>query len=140
METDDSAATAAVKNEPLSQTSTTSSTPVPPTQSTGSQPTTTGASGTGTTAPLKSKQPAITLPEVDVYLHLLVLLFALDRKKYQQVFNAFLFLTPNINHFKLFLYQVDRSSRENNGKNRHPKQTILGFNSGQMLLFLRSRL
>lgn len=97
METDDSAATAAVKNEPLSQTSTTSSTPVPPTQSTGSQPTTTGASGTGTTAPLKSKQPAITLPEVDVYLHLLVLLFALDRKKYQQVFNAFLFLTPNIN-------------------------------------------
>ena len=96
METDD----ALIKAEPgsSSQTSTASSTPVPPPQTTttattaaATTATTTAASKEvgsttgGTVLVTKTKQPAITLPEVDVYLHLLVLLFAIDKRKYKQV-------------------------------------------------------
>lgn len=95
METDD----ALIKAEPgsSSQTSTASSTPVPPPQTTttattaaATTATTTAASKEvgsttgGTVLVTKTKQPAITLPEVDVYLHLLVLLFAIDKRKYKQ--------------------------------------------------------
>lgn len=84
METDE----AVVKAEPSSQTSTTSSTPVPPAQTAASAAVpvavTTAVSG-NTVIITKTKQPAITLPEVDIYLHLLVLLFAIDRQKYKQV-------------------------------------------------------
>jgi hypothetical protein len=76
METDD----ATVKNEPSSQSSTVSSTPVPP-QSSNLEKT----SQTTSTAPAKVKLPSIVLPEVDLYLHLLVLLFAIDKQKYKQV-------------------------------------------------------
>jgi hypothetical protein len=38
----------------------------------------------------KAKLPSVTLPEVDLYLHLLVLIFALDRQKCQQVNHEFL--------------------------------------------------
>ena len=83
METDDQV----IKNEPSSQSSTVSCTPVPSTtQSTGQ--TTTTTTTTTTTAP-KVKLPSITLPEVDLYIHLLVLLFAIDKKKLKQVFFNF---------------------------------------------------
>ena len=39
---------------------------------------------TSTTAPVKLKQINV-LPEVDLYIHLLVVLFALDTKKHKQV-------------------------------------------------------
>src|SRR4051812_40991523 len=77
METDDSTGGA---KSPLNETSTSLSkeastlgaaptTPVPP-----------------ATAPIAKtpRVPPVTLPEVDIYLHLLVLLFAIDRKKYKQ--------------------------------------------------------
>lgn len=97
METDD----ALIKAEPgsSSQTSTASSTPVPPPQTTTTATTAATTTGTTTTSKevgsttggtvlvTKTKQPAITLPEVDIYLHLLVLLFAIDKRKYKQVNN-----------------------------------------------------
>lgn len=79
METDD-----ASKSESSSQVA--ASTPL---SSVTATPTasTTGVAATGaaaaTPAP-KTKMPSITLPEVDLYLHLLVLLFALDRQKLKQ--------------------------------------------------------
>ena len=79
METDE----AVVRNEPVSQSSTTSSTPVPPNQTT--QQTTMTTTAALPTALTKTKQPAVALPEVDVYLHLLVLIFAIDKQKYKQV-------------------------------------------------------
>jgi hypothetical protein len=80
METDD----ATVKNEPSSQSSTVSSTPVPP-QSSSSNLDKPAQGQAATTAPTKVKLPSIVLPEVDLYLHLLVLLFAIDKQKYKQV-------------------------------------------------------
>jgi hypothetical protein len=81
METDD---TVTIKNEPSSQSSTVSSTPVPP--SSLSSEKTPGSQATATaSAPTKIKLPSIVLPEVDLYLHLLVLLFAIDKKKLKQV-------------------------------------------------------
>lgn len=79
METDDS-----VKIEPKdsSQLSTASSTPVP---ASGSSTTPAASQATTTTTATKTKLPSIVLPEVDLYLHLLVLLFAIDRQKYKQV-------------------------------------------------------
>jgi hypothetical protein len=79
METDD----ATVKNEPSSQSSTVSSTPVPSQPSSNLEKNTQGQ--TTATAPTKVKLPSIVLPEVDLYLHLLVLLFAIDKQKYKQV-------------------------------------------------------
>lgn len=82
METDE----AVIKTEPMStssQASTTSSTPVPP-KDTPKDVTSGGGTTGGTVLITKTKQPAITLPEVDVYLHLLVLLFAIDKQKYKQ--------------------------------------------------------
>jgi hypothetical protein len=86
METDETV----VKSEPTSQTSTTISTPVPAATSqaaTAANPAAVAATTTtvATTAPVKTKLPSISLPEVDVYLHLLVLLFAIDRQKHKQV-------------------------------------------------------
>ncbi len=71
METED-----AIKTEPKesSQLSTPVSTPVPAT-----------AAPATTTAATKTKLPSIVLPEVELYLHLLVLIFAIDRQKYKQV-------------------------------------------------------
>lgn len=88
METDD-----AVKTEPRSEPATTSTTPVPPVSTattpaahgaTGAQTTPAGTTAAPSTAPTKTKSPAITLPEVDLYLHLLVLIFAIDRQKHKQ--------------------------------------------------------
>lgn len=90
METDESTT---VKNEPSSQTSTTSSTPVPPLTSISSSSNLNPAQGanpaTATTTSTKTKLPSIVLPEVDLYLHLLVLLFAIDKQKYKQVLFIF---------------------------------------------------
>lgn len=83
METDE----AVVKAEPVSassQASTASSTPVP--TQTVAKDVSSSTTG-GTVLVTKTKQPAITLPEVDVYLHLLVLLFAIDKQKYKQVWD-----------------------------------------------------
>lgn len=80
METDETV----VKNEPVTQPSTTSSTPLPPAATTQTTQTTT-----------KTKQPSIVLPEVDLYLHLLVLLFAIDRQKNKQVNNKISIFTAN---------------------------------------------
>jgi 26S proteasome regulatory subunit N3 len=74
METDDQSPT--LKTEP----STTSSTPVPISTASVTISTTT----TATPATQKAKLPSIVLPEVDLYLHLLVLLFAIDKQKYKQ--------------------------------------------------------
>ena len=87
METDDS-----VKTEPKdsSQLSTASSTPVP---ASGSSSNPVGsnlaAATTTTTSSTKTKLPSIVLPEVDLYLNLLVLLFAIDRQKHKQVIQIF---------------------------------------------------
>lgn len=82
METDDS-----VKTEPKdsSQLSTASSTPVPASGSS-SNPVASNlaAATTTTTSSTKTKLPSIVLPEVDLYLNLLVLLFAIDRQKHKQ--------------------------------------------------------
>ena len=90
METDDS-----VKNEPKdsSQLSTASSTPLPALLSSSNTPvasnlaTATAATTTTTLSVTKTKLPSIVLPEVDLYLNLLVLLFSIDRQKYKQVRN-----------------------------------------------------
>ena len=84
METDDSSN---IKTEPTSQTSTTSSTPVPTSAINPLSQTSNATTATTTTAgsTTKTKLPSIVLPEVDLYLHLLVLLFAIDRQKYKQV-------------------------------------------------------
>ncbi|CAF0724321.1 unnamed protein product [Brachionus calyciflorus] len=63
METDD----AVPKSEPVTQVAT-------PVQSV----------TTTTTTATKTKSPAILLPEVDLYIHLLVLIFAIDRQKNKQ--------------------------------------------------------
>ena len=84
METDDS-----VKIEPKdsSQLSTASSTPVPASGSSSNTPAASNlaAATTTTTSSTKTKLPSIVLPEVDLYLNLLVLLFAIDRQKHKQV-------------------------------------------------------
>ena len=49
-----------------------------------SEPTTQAATPVQTTVS-KNKSSAILLPEVDLYIHLLVLLFAIDRQKNKQV-------------------------------------------------------
>lgn len=73
METDD-----VVKSEPKNEPSSQISTPAPTlTSSTSNVPATPAA-------PTKTKLPSIVLPEVDLYLNLLVLLFAIDRTKYKQ--------------------------------------------------------
>jgi len=74
METDD-----AVKTEPKAEPSSQSSTPAPTLTSSATNVTTTTPA-----APTKTKLPSIVLPEVDLYLNLLVLLFAIDRKKHKQ--------------------------------------------------------
>lgn len=76
METDD-----AVKSEPKVEPSSQSSTPMPASTTTSS----TANIATATpAAPTKTKLPSIVLPEVDLYLNLLVLLFAIDRRKHKQ--------------------------------------------------------
>lgn len=77
METDD-----AVKVEPKVEPSSQTSTPVP-TASTQSSSSVTATPATPATA-TKTKLPSIVLPEVDLYLNLLVLLFAIDRTKYEK--------------------------------------------------------
>lgn len=74
METDD-----AVKVEPKAEPSSQSSTPAPTLTSS-----TSNVTATTPAAPTKTKLPSIVLPEVDLYLNLLVLLFAIDRKKHKQ--------------------------------------------------------
>lgn len=76
METDE-----VVKQEPASQPAGTS------TSSTTATSAATPSTPTVEKAPPSSKLklPSITLPEVDLYLHLLVLVFAIDRQKYKQV-------------------------------------------------------
>jgi len=81
METDETS----LKTETPSQASTTSSTPLP----TPLASVTAAAATTTTTTSTKTKLPSIVLPEVDLYLHLLVLLFAIDRQKYKQVNDDF---------------------------------------------------
>lgn len=76
METDD-----AFKTEPKSEPSSQTTTPAP----TSSGSNVTPAAPTVPSAPTKTKLPSIVLPEVDLYLNLLVLLFAIDRKKYEKV-------------------------------------------------------
>jgi hypothetical protein len=83
METDDS-----VKIEPKdsSQLSSVSSTPIPASGSSLNTPASNlAAATTTTTSSTKTKLPSIVLPEVDLYLNLLVLLFAIDRQKHKQV-------------------------------------------------------
>ncbi len=75
METDDS-----VKTEPKVEPSSQTSTPAPTLTSS-----TSNVTSTTPAAPTKTKLPSIVLPEVDLYLNLLVLLFAIDRKKHKQV-------------------------------------------------------
>lgn len=75
METDD-----AVKVEPKVEPSSQIPTPVPTPSLTSSASNVTTTATTTT----KTKLPSIVLPEVDLYLNLLVLLFAIDRKKYKQ--------------------------------------------------------
>lgn len=74
METDD-----AVKVEPKAEPSSQTSTPAPTLTSS-----TSNVTATTPAAPTKTKLPSIVLPEVDLYLNLLVLLFAIDRKKHKQ--------------------------------------------------------
>lgn len=93
METDENV----VKIEPSSQPSTTSSTPLP-----SSNPSGQTAATTTTTTATKTKLPSIVLPEVDLYLHLLVLLFAIDRQKYKQV-NIGIYSCANF-YISLFFY------------------------------------
>lgn len=76
METDD-----AFKSEP--KTEPTSQAATPTLVSSGSSAT--PATPAVPTAPTKTKLPSIVLPEVDLYLNLLMLLFAIDRKKYEKV-------------------------------------------------------
>ncbi len=85
METDETS----LKTETPSQASTTSSTPLP----------TPAAATTTATTTTKTKLPSIVLPEVDLYLHLLVLLFAIDRQKYKQVKINFLLRKNNKRYF-----------------------------------------
>jgi hypothetical protein len=93
METDDSS-TKPDNKEAQSTTLSANSTPVPMSTSTASN--TAVASSTANTTPLvstttvKTKSPAILLPEVDLYLSLLVLLFAIDKSKHKQVILSFL--------------------------------------------------
>lgn len=77
METDD-----AVKTEPKVEPSSQSSTPMPASTTTSS---TANIAPATPAAPTKTKLPSIVLPEVDLYLNLLVLLFAIDRRKHKQV-------------------------------------------------------
>ena len=101
METDDSTT---IKTEPPSQTSTTSSTPVPTSAITPLSQT--GTTTTTVTAPTKTKLPSIVLPEVDLYLHLLVLLFAIDRQKYKQVERLNKNYESNLGNFKPILQYI----------------------------------
>jgi hypothetical protein len=94
METDDS-----IKNEPKdsSQLSTASSTPLPVSSSNTPVASNLAAAATNTTTTTtKTKLPSIVLPEVDLYLNLLVLLFSIDRQKYKQVsFCSFIYFVMN---------------------------------------------
>jgi hypothetical protein len=82
MDTDDSSTSSiAAKIEPLSQASTSGN---PAASSAVATPTAPAATNVTAATP-KLKIPAVSLPEVDLYLHLLVLLFSLDRQKYKQV-------------------------------------------------------
>lgn len=74
METDD-----VVKVEPKNEPSSQTSTPAPTITSS-----TSNVVPATPVAPTKTKLPSIVLPEVDLYLNLLVLLFAIDRTKYKQ--------------------------------------------------------
>jgi len=76
METDDTLS----KIEPLKgEPSSLSSTPMPTLTSS-----TSNVTPATPAAPLKTKLPSIVLPEVDLYLSLLVLLFAIDKLKHKQ--------------------------------------------------------
>ncbi len=77
MDTDDSLS----KIEPLkAEPSSLSSTPVPSTLTSS----TSNVTPATPAAPAKTKLPSIVLPEVDLYLNLLVLLFAIDKLKHKQ--------------------------------------------------------
>lgn len=77
METDDTLS----KIEPLKgEPSSLSSTPMPSTLTSS----TSNVTPATPAAPLKTKLPSIVLPEVDLYLSLLVLLFAIDKLKHKQ--------------------------------------------------------
>jgi hypothetical protein len=84
METEDSVKSDQ-KVELSSQTTTTNTTPVPSTLAASSTSNITPAATTTSTTTTKTKLPSIVLPEVDLYLNLLVLLFAIDRQKYKSV-------------------------------------------------------
>ena len=75
MDTDDT-----VKVEQRVEPSSQSSTPLPSANPTSS----TSNIVTPAAVPVKTKLPSIVLPEVDLYLNLLVLLFAIDKLKYKQ--------------------------------------------------------
>lgn len=77
METDDTM----IKIEPLkAEPSSISSTPTPSTQTSS----TSNVAPATPVAPPKTKLPSIVLPEVDLYLNLLVLLFSIDKLKHKQ--------------------------------------------------------
>ncbi len=77
METDDTM----IKIEPLKvEPSSISSTPTPSTQTSS----TSNVAPATPVAPPKTKLPSIVLPEVDLYLNLLVLLFSIDKLKHKQ--------------------------------------------------------
>jgi len=75
METDD-----AFKSEPKTEPTSQTATPAPASSGSSATP----ATPVVPTAPTKTKLPSIVLPEVDLYLNLLMLLFAIDRKKYEK--------------------------------------------------------
>lgn len=74
MDTDD-----AVKTEPKAEPSSQVSTPAPTLTSS-----TSNVAPATPAAPTKTKLPSIVLPEVELYINLLVLLFAIDRQKLKQ--------------------------------------------------------
>ena len=80
------------KIEPSSQMSTANTTPIPTLAASSTSnitPAAAAAAAATTTTTTKTKLPSIVLPEVDLYLSLLVLLFAIDRQKHKQVFIKF---------------------------------------------------
>ncbi len=77
------------KIEPSSQMSTANTTPIPTLAASSTSNITPAAAAAATTTTTKTKLPSIVLPEVDLYLSLLVLLFAIDRQKHKQVFMKF---------------------------------------------------
>ena len=110
MDTDDSTVS---KTEPPSQASTTSSTPVPTSTS---GPTGATTATTPATTSNKTKLPSVVLPEVDLYLHLLVLLFAIDRQKYKPVLKIYLKLSFSLLFIIQFIFiKGNRFSRKDDG-------------------------